>query len=107
MRQLALQQPLCWVRECPVVDEVPAAIEMPAGVNRADGQEREEDDAPVGSAGQRVHPPTAGGNAPAGDQMRGSVTPCCPWYFPFLSLYDTSGGSLPSKNSTCAMPSFA
>ncbi len=37
----------------------------------------------------------------------GSVTPRCAWYFPPLSLYDTSGSSSPRKNSTCAIPSFA
>ena len=37
----------------------------------------------------------------------GRVTPVWPWYFPFLSLYDTSGSSSPLKNSTWAMPSFA
>ena len=39
--------------------------------------------------------------------IRGSVTPTCDWYFPFLSLYDTSGCSFPSKKSTCAIPSLA
>ncbi len=29
-----------------------------------------------------------------------NVTPTCPWYLPFLSLYDTSGSSSPLKNST-------
>ena len=36
----------------------------------------------------------------------GSVTPCCPWYFPFLSLYDVSGSSSPWKKSSWASPSF-
>src|SRR5579872_5262440 len=40
-------------------------------------------------------------------QIFGNVTPCCPWYLPALSLYDVSGGSSPSKNTTCAMPSLA
>ena len=41
------------------------------------------------------------------DQILGSVTPRCFWYLPFLSAYDTSHGSSPWKNSTCAMPSLA
>src|SRR6185437_16977138 len=36
-------------------------------------------------------------------QIFGNVTPCCPWYLPALSLYDVSGGSSPSKNTTCAI----
>jgi hypothetical protein len=31
---------------------------------------------------------------------RGRVTPCWPWYFPFLSLYETSGSSSPLKKRT-------
>ena len=32
--------------------------------------------------------------------------PVCPWYFPFLSEYETSGFS-PLKNKICAAPLFA
>ena len=40
-------------------------------------------------------------------QIRGSVTPRCFRYLPFLSAYETSHGSSPWKNSTCASPSLA
>ena len=39
--------------------------------------------------------------------IRGSVSPCCFWYLPFLSAYETSHTSSLWKNSTCAMPSLA
>jgi P-type Cu+ transporter len=45
--------------------------------------------------------------ASAYNQSLGSVTPVCAWYLPFLSLYETSGGSSPLKNRTCAIPSLA
>ena len=38
---------------------------------------------------------------------RGSVKPCCFWYLPFLSAYETSHSSSLWKNSTCEMPSLA
>ena len=43
----------------------------------------------------------------AGIQILGSVTPCCPWYFPPRSLYDVSHTSSDSKKITCATPSLA
>jgi len=36
----------------------------------------------------------------------GSVTPVCPWYFPFFMAYVVSGTSSPWKNSSWASPSL-
>jgi hypothetical protein len=38
-------------------------------------------------------------------QVRGKVTPRCPWYFPPRSAYEVSQTSSPSKNSIWAQPS--
>ena len=46
-------------------------------------------------------------SGPRQAQVRGSVTPRCPWYLPPRSLYEVSQTSSDSKNSICATPSSA
>ena len=105
-RAWATSSPDCVPRSCPV--RRPAATPEPPRRRRRVPQPPRRFRSVVSSFVRfplRRSAPTNGGTHEDRPYNFGSVTPTCPWYFPFLSAYATSGASSPWKKISWAIPS--
>ncbi len=62
---------------------------------------------PIGDEPKRTLTATERSAMPKTIYNRGSTMPCWAWYFPFLSLYETSHSSSETKKTTWQSPSSA